>query len=173
MILGVDQVVPPDSTRLTFRLLRPGDAEIWKSFVTSEEAMRYFNLPRAESESAVWIERQLGRYATGKGGMAAVLDKSGGAFLGQCGPMIQEVDGKEMLEVGYSFLPSNWKKGFASEAAGVFYRYGFSLGIADFIISIIHVDNKPSQAVAKRNGLSVWEQTTWKENPVDVWRIFR
>ena len=169
--LPYEEMIPPDSTRLSFRPLTMEDAKPWEEFILSEEAMKYFTFPRKRAESVAWIERQLERYTLQKGGMMAVTDKKNGTFYGQCGLLLQELDGEEVMEVGYSFLPQHWGKGYATEAAASFYKHGFDLKISPFIVSVIHVENIPSQNVARRNGLTIWKTTKWKELPVEVWRI--
>ncbi len=171
MRLRKDQLIPSDTERLTFRFLEDGDVEIWKDFVTSDEAMEFFTFPKEEEQSRVWVERQMKRNEDGLGGMLAVCLKETGEFLGQAGLLIQDLNGEEVLEVGYSFLPKHWRNGYASEAAGALYEHGFKQNLSEFIVSVIHVDNKASKKVAKRNGLKFWKTATWKELPVEVFRI--
>lgn len=162
--------IPPDTERLTFRLLNQSDVEEWKKFVLSEEAMKFFTLPREEEQNKIWIDKQLKRYEDGLGGLLAVCSKEDGSFFGQCGLLYQELEGQFHWEVGYSFLPEYWGNGYASEAALACFNHGFNLNLADYLLSIIHEDNIESQMVAKRCGLSIWKKTTWKDFPVQVWR---
>jgi RimJ/RimL family protein N-acetyltransferase len=67
-------------------------------------------------------------------------------------------------------LRKHWGKGYASEAAQLFKNYGFQNKLSESIISIIHIDNIPSQQVAIRNGMTKEKQSKW--NDLDVF-IFR
>ena len=95
-----------------------------------------------------------------------------GIFIGQCGLLKQTVDGIEELEIGYSLLPEHRKKGYASEAAKKCKSFAFEHKLSNTLISIIHVDNKPSQRVALNNGMAWDKTTTYKNNPVHIYRVF-
>ena len=164
-------MIPPDGDRIKFRRLTMEDAWIWEEFIMSDKATEYFSLPKEREESTKWIKRQLNRYMDRGDGLLAVVGKSNDEFLGQCGMLWQEIDGEEVLEVGYSFLPRYWGRGYATESASLCYRHGFDLELSDFIVSIVHEYNIPSQQVASRNGLRLWKRSSWKEFPVQVWRI--
>ena len=104
-----------------------------------------------------WFEKSLKRYDDKTGGMNALIDKQSGKLIGKCGLLEQDIDGNKFLEVGYSILPEYWGKGYATEAAIYIKNLGFELGhdksYGDFIISVIHEQNKGSQQVAIRNGM--------------------
>lgn len=103
----------------------------------------------------------------------AVMEASSGELVGWCGLLVQDVDGRQELEVGYSMLPAHWRKGFATEAAKACMDEAFERGLATSIISIIQVDNVPSQRVAEKNGLQVDGQTTFHGHPVFIYRARR
>ncbi len=88
MHLNKSQIIPPDTERLSFRYLTKEDVEPWKKFVLSRKASQYFPFPNEESQSEIWIERQLKRYQDGKGGMLGVIEKESGILIGQCGLLI-------------------------------------------------------------------------------------
>ncbi len=103
--------------------------------------------------AAYVIDVTIKRYADNRLGLQALIDKQTGAFIGQCGILIQEVNGINEIEVGYHLLRKHWGKGYASEAAQMFRDYGFENKVADSLISIIHPLNFPSKNVALRNGM--------------------
>ena len=164
-------MIPQPTERLKFRPLNMYDAETWLEFLSSDEAMEFFRLRRSREEAEDWMERQMDRYSSRGDGLMAVIDKTSGKMIGQAGLLYQQVDGEEMLEVGYSFLPNFWGKGFATEAAAAFYALGKELKLSPFLVSVIHQNNIRSQRVAEKNGLKIWKSTMWKEFPVDVWKI--
>ncbi len=93
----------------------------------------------------------------------AVEHKKTSELLGMCGLLVQTIDGKPRLEVGYSFLPHSRGYGYATEAAQFAKDYGFEHGYdRDFggsLVSMIHHDNLPSKAVALRNGMQLEIET--------------
>ncbi|MEX1001109.1 MAG: GNAT family N-acetyltransferase [Crocinitomicaceae bacterium] len=162
----------PPSERLVYAPLDENYARMWIPFLSDESAMRYF--PKLnispEERARQWIDSQLERYRNGTYGMYALHLKKTNDFIGQCGLLKQEVDGKQEVEIGYHLLPQYWGNGYATEAAKHFKKNAFQQQMADSLISIIHKDNLLSQAVAKRNGMHKDFQTNWKGMEVIVFR---
>jgi [ribosomal protein S5]-alanine N-acetyltransferase len=171
--MKLDIHLPDLSTpRLRFRELTMNDAGAYKEFFDDAEAMRFYNItPGDPGSAATWIGRQLKRYEDFGTGLWALIDKTTGQPVGQCGLLVQEVDGLQELEIGYNLIPRHWGKGYATEAAQACKLYAFERRLAASIISIIHVDNVNSQRVAERNGMTREKQTTFREWPVYVYRI--
>ncbi len=103
--------------------------------------------------------------------MNALISKESGALVGICGLLVQTVDDQEELEIGYSVLPKFWLKGYAFEAAQKCKEFAFENNFSESVISIIHVDNVPSQKVAQKNGMYLEKTTTYKNNPVHIFRM--
>jgi RimJ/RimL family protein N-acetyltransferase len=103
-----------------------------------------------------------------------VVRKDDGAFVGRCGLIMQHIDGVDEVEVGYALGAGFWGRGYAAEAAIASRDRAFrELGVPH-VISLIHPDNARSIAVARRNGMTLWKTTTFKEMPgIGVWRITR
>ena len=72
------------------------------------------------------------------------------------------------LEVGYSFIPKYWGKGFATEAANHMRVFGQENNMAKRIISIIHADNKDSMKVARKNAMAPLFEYSYLGMPVIV-----
>ena len=49
--------------------------------------------------------------------------------------------------------------------------YTFEHKLAQSLISIIHIESKASQHVAIKNGMSLDKTTTYKNNPVHIFRV--
>ena len=89
-------------------------------------------------------------------GLWAVERKSDRAFIGRVG--LNNPEGWPGLEIGWTLGKQYWGAGYASEAARAVMSYGFLTQPVERLISVIHVDNKPSQAVAQRVGETKGEQ---------------
>lgn len=155
------------SERLSTRFLNMDDVKVWAKFLENKECIEFFpdaKFKTPEDRAVFWLEKQLNRYKENKYGLQALLDKNTGEFIGQCGLLLQEVDGKQELEVGYHILRDHWKKGYAIEAAKLFKQYGLKNDQADSIISIIHYQNTRSQNVAIKNGMQK-EKETYMDGP--------
>ncbi|MEE1963055.1 GNAT family N-acetyltransferase [Allomuricauda taeanensis] len=162
-----------ESERLLFRKLQPSDFEEWLPFYHDPRSTQYWEGLPSDSEEAckVQFDRVFERYDNDLGGMNALTLKNSGQLVGICGLLVQIVDGVEELEIGYSILPKFWLQGYAVEAAQKCKHYAFQEGFSESLISIIHVDNVPSQKVALKNGMFLDKTTTYKDNPVHIFRV--
>lgn len=170
-----DQLLISDlgSQRLEFRMVRPNDFEAWLPFYHDPTSTQYWTgLPKDPKEACVQqFERIFERYEKGLGGMNALILKNTDILVGLCGLLVQTVDAIEELEIGYSILPEYRCMGYAYEAANHCKQYAKRYDLAKSLISIIHVDNVPSQRVALKNGMTLSSTTTYKNNPVHIFRL--
>ena len=83
--------------------------------------------------------------------------------MGQCGLTVQEVEGKEEIEIGYLFLRKSWGQGLATEAARAARDHGFHMPGCERLVSLIDPGNLASRRVAAKVGLTL-EREVWKWN---------
>lgn len=176
LIFAIMQYPPAhlETARLNIRPLTIDDIETWRPFTLDPNAMEFmmtFYPPEITDIATHWINFQLRRYAEGRFGMMALIEKETGEMVGMCGLLAQIVDDLPELEVGYHIMPKFWGKGYAPEAAKFFMDYAFDNNISDNIISVIDVGNVKSQRVAEKNGLYREKQTVQKGDDVFVYRI--
>lgn len=143
-----------ETRRLLLRPLEDGDLDDLKEILQDPIAMVAYEHAFSDEECVDWLERMKTRMARDGVSLCAVLRKADGAFLGQCGISMQEVEGQTLPEVGYLFKRRYWHNGYATEAAKACLDYGFGVLGYGRMYSIIKHDNLPSQAVAERNGLT-------------------
>jgi RimJ/RimL family protein N-acetyltransferase len=162
-----------ESQRLRFRKLKRDDFPVWLEFFKDPTLPQYWITDEDDPERQCikWFDKNFYQYANNKGGMNALIHKQSGAFIGQCGLLIQTVDGIEELEVGYSILKEFRNKGFATEAAARCIQHVFSNYLRDSLISIIHESNLESEKVALNNGMSLEKRTIYLSNPVKIYRF--
>ena len=162
------------SDRLRTRWLTEADVVPWAEFFKDPEAIALFptfGLNSMEERANHWIERQLTRYREHRYGLQMLVHKETGACIGQCGLMVQEVDGIRELEVGYHIFKKYWGHGYAPEAARLFLEFAFNHDLADSVISIIDIRNIKSMRVADKNGLRREKQTRWLDLDVFIYRV--
>ncbi|WP_276167736.1 GNAT family N-acetyltransferase [Zobellia alginiliquefaciens] len=162
-----------NTERLVFRKVLPSDFDTWLPFHEDKRSSEFWKgLP---SDPKIACRQQFDhifeRYENGLGGMNALILKSTGDLIGLCGLLKQNVDNIEELEIGYSILPKYWKQGYASEAAKKCRMHARNNRLAPSLISIIHIDNIPSQRVAMNNGMHLEKITTYHNNPVYIFRV--
>ncbi len=165
-----------ETQRLKFRLLTRNDFATWLKLFQEKEVAKFLgfsNITTPELQCEEWFKIQERRYVNDLGGMNVLIEKGSGQLVGQCGLLVQEVNEKQELEIGYSILPNYRNKGYASEAAQKCRNFAFENNFSDSLISIIHVDNIRSEKVALNNGMRKTKSTIYKEIPVNIFRIHK
>jgi RimJ/RimL family protein N-acetyltransferase len=152
-----------ETERLILRELVPSDAGDLALILCDPETMRYYPRPLEPHEVDEWIDRRIKQYEKDGYGLWGVILKGEQKFVGDCGLLIQEVEGLDELEVGYQFNKSYWRRGLATEAARGCMDYGFKELGARKIISMIRPENIPSRRVAEKNGLRVEKEIFWRD----------
>ena len=162
-----------ETARLRFRKVQPGDFDTCLEFFNDPRTRQYWKSPITEPRQLAreWLDKQLWRYDHQQGGANLLLTKQTNQVVGWCGLVWQQVDDVDELEIAYSLLPMFWGQGYATEAAQLAKEVAFARKLSPSLISIIHVNNTPSQRVAERNGMKISATTVYRDNPVDIWRV--
>jgi RimJ/RimL family protein N-acetyltransferase len=160
-----------ETPRLRLRELQQSDFDELYTMFNDPLVMRYYPSTRDRQGTQQWIDWIRDSYAKRGYGLWAVELRSNGEFVGQCGLLLQDVDGAQHLEVGYLLKSTHWHKGYATEAARACKEYAFTtLGVPS-VISLIRPVNTPSRAVAERNGMKVDQTTTFRGYETLVYRV--
>ena len=160
-----------ETERLQLREFIPQDADALATVLSDPETMRYYPAALDRAGVSAWIERNRRRYADAGHGLWAMVLKSNGEVIGDCGLTPQNVDGADEIELGYHVRRDLWGQGYAPEAARACRDYGFSRLGADRLISLIRPENLPSRRVAEKVGLTLWKQVMWRDFPHCVYMI--
>lgn len=141
--------------RLLLRELVQADYAALCRTLQDAQAMTAYEHAFSAEEVQAWLDRQLERYRVDGFGLWAVLLRETGVFAGQCGLTMQDWNGRHVLEAGYLFERAHWRHGYATEASAACISYAFEHLGANEVFSIIRDTNLPSQAVARRNGMTL------------------
>lgn len=144
-----------ETKRLFLRRLTQNDYNDLAEILQDEITMTAYEHAFSDDEVQAWLDNQLRRYREENGlGLWAVIRKSDGEFLGQCGLTYQHTDrGEQEVEVGYLFKRKHWHNGYAAEAAKGCMKYAFEKLRLGTVVSIIRDTNFASARVAERNGM--------------------
>lgn len=145
--------------RLALRELQPCDLDFVAAMLADPETMRFYPKPYTREESAEWIDRQRRRYQSDGYALWLVSLRETGEPVGQVGLIRQLVDGVAEDEVGYLIVRQHWRRGYAAEAARATRDHAFFALGRRRVISLIRPVNLPSQAVARKLGMSVEKST--------------
>ena len=91
-------------------------------------------------------------------GLWATIHKESGKFIGRCGMLPWEIDGKLEIEIAYLLDKEFWHQGLATEAANGILLYGFEKLHLTRLICLMHPENVASQKVAERIGMKLESQ---------------
>ena len=151
-----------ETSRLVLRELRLQDTDSLALVLSDPETMRFYPAPLKRPEVEQWIARNLSRYASDGHGLWAMVLKSTGEMIGDCGLTVQDVDGATDIEIGYHIRRDLWRQGLATEAARACRDYGFAHLTVPRLISLIRPENLPSRRVAEKNGMKIASETMRK-----------
>jgi RimJ/RimL family protein N-acetyltransferase len=152
-----------ETERLVLRPLTLADADALLEVLGDPIAMEHYPAPKDRSGVEAWLRWALASYERDGFGLWAVERRSDGAFLGDCGPMLQPVEGTIMPEIGYHIVRREWGRGYATEAARACLDWVFRETDALRACSIVRPANIASRRVAARVHralrLFTWERT--------------
>ena len=123
------------------------------------EVMQYYPKTEDRAGAADSIQRQMDRYAQWGYGPWLVMNKETSQPIGRVGLIHQVVGGVSEVEVGYMIHRPFWRQGFAFEAAAACRDYAFSTFNRERVISLVRLENLPSQAVARKMGMQPEKET--------------
>lgn len=146
--------------RLRLRELEPDDRDSLLEVLGDAVAMRHYSEPFDRDGVAAWIEWARQSYRDNGFGLWAVVRRSDGLFLGDCGPMLQLIEDQLIPEVGYHIVPTEQGRGYATEAARACVAWVFAKTDFGMVCSLVSPKNAPSRAVASKVHTGMRE-VTW------------
>jgi ribosomal-protein-alanine N-acetyltransferase len=158
----VEQGVILQTERLVLRKFDMQDTAALEPVLGDPLAMEYYPAPLDRKGIESWIRRNMERYERHGHGLWAMLLKDSSELIGDCGCIVQEVEGMNQIEVGYHVRRDLWGHGYATEAARACMGYAFERLGAPRVISMIRPPNMRSRRVAEKNGMSCEKIIFWR-----------
>lgn len=144
------------TARLDLALMTDDDLDDLTGMLSDPEVMRFYPAVGDRQMARAVIARNQERYARLGFGLWTVRTRAG-EFVGDCGLTVQQVDGRDEVEVGYHLRTAMQRRGYAAEAARACVRHAVDQGI-ERVVAIVHRDNVASQKVALRSGLHLEQE---------------
>lgn len=153
-----------ETERLLLRPLTLADLPLLRAIRAKEEVSRYLGTSAVQTPEFVEMRLRayLECYRRHGFGVAAAVEKSGGEFVGWgglqplefgwTGVRSAQAEGGE-VEVGYGFDTPHWGKGYATELAAAWLRYGFEEVKLARIVAVTSPQNKGSWHVMEKLGM--------------------
>ena len=143
-----------ETARLLLREMAPDDLDFVATMMGDADVSRYYERVFSRQDSETWLQRQFERYRRDGHGLWLVLEREGGAPVGQVGLAIQEVEGVREPEVGWLLHRAFWGRGYATESGAAARDAAFERWRYPHVISLIRPVNLLSRRVAERIGMS-------------------
>jgi ribosomal-protein-alanine N-acetyltransferase len=157
-----------ETERLLLRLLTTGDLDHLAALYRDPDVRRYFpegtltyDQTREELQWTITVH-----YRRHGFGLWATVLKETGAFVGRCGLLSAEIDGRPEVEVAYLLDRGHWGRGLGSEAARGIVDHAFASLPVDRLVSMFEPANRASRGVATAVGM-----TPFREGYVDAYGV--
>jgi [ribosomal protein S5]-alanine N-acetyltransferase len=152
-----------ETERLSLRRFDLQDVAGLQPVLGDPLTMEFYPAPLDTKSVEGWIKKNLLRYERDGHGLWAVLLKSNHELIGDCGCILQDVEGRSQVEVGYHIRRDLWGNGYATEAARACMEYAFDQLGARRVISMIRPPNVRSRRVAEKNGMVCEKIILWRD----------
>ncbi len=145
-----------ETERLTLRHWKEEDTLPFIEMCADRRIMEFLSEPLSPDEARVTIRRIWDHFKKHGFGLYAVEKNETKTFIGFTGFMIPNFEHffTPCVEIGWRIKSSEWKRGFATEAARACLNYGFSELSFRKIYSFTSIHNLASQRVMQKIGLS-------------------
>ena len=142
--------------RLLLRHLLPEDLEPLFALYRDPQMRQYFpDGTRTRDETKAELEWFLhGHPKFPELGLWATVERTTGVFLGRCGLLPWQLEGKHEVELAFLIDKNRWGEGLATEAAVAIAEYARSRLKLQRLICLITPGNAASVRVAEKVGLS-------------------
>jgi RimJ/RimL family protein N-acetyltransferase len=140
--------------RLNLRPLESADARSLRDIHQMEGVLKYFPNPsppplKKVDNFIIGQKKHLAMYGYGNWGIFPYGEKE---IIGWTG--LQYLSELDETEVGFLLSPPHWGKGYATEAARSSLQFGFERNNLDHIVALVHPDNRASQRVIQKCGMT-------------------
>ncbi len=171
-----DAPVPVIETeRLRLRAHRADDYAICQAIWSDSEVVRHIG-GRAFTAEEVWkrLLQYRGLWSLLGYGYWAIEETAGSRYIGDVGfaDFARELQPslRGMLECGWVMAPQAQGKGYASEAVLAACAWADAQRLGRRVVCIIAPDNPASIRVAEKTGFTLWQQSTYHDNPTLVFK---
>lgn len=150
-----------ETSRLLLRRFTLDDLEPLAALHMDPEVCRYIGGVKTPEQSRRKLEEWIADYERYGFAKWAVVLRSTGEFIGRCGLELEQVEGVDEWELGWTFARRFWGQGYATEAASAALHYWFHVLKKPRVISLIRPPNLASRRVAQRLGMKYDRTVQW------------
>ena len=164
-----------ETERLILREMDDNDFEALQKVISDPEIMKpSCRPPYDEAGVWKWIRWCKASYQKRGFGLWAVVLKSTGEMIGDCGVSMQTIDDEQKPEIGYHLRRDYHRQGIGKEMTQAVRDYFFEHFDYEEVYSYMNVGNLPSYKTAEANGMTyLHDYTPADGHPCHVYRITR
>ena len=149
-----------ETERLYLRELTQDDYDSLKAVISDAETMKYYDKPYDDAGVQRWLDWNFDNYADCGFGLWALVLKSSGEMIGDCGITIQNIHGRFRPEIGYHINKKYWNTGFGKEAAAACRDWAFENTSFRRLYSYMNAENAASYSTARSIGMKQVDEYT-------------
>jgi RimJ/RimL family protein N-acetyltransferase len=142
-----------ETDRLLLRALRPEDIEPEVALWSDSQVMRFMGGSRNDDRVRTMLQEELAEPPLGPFGQWPVVEKASSEFVGDCGLIAKEIEGRDEVELVYVLASSAWGSGYATEIGAALLRFAEEDLHLKRVVSLIDVDNVASKRVSEKLGM--------------------
>ncbi len=144
------------SERLGFRNWRNEDLEEFAKLNSDDEVMEHFPKTLSKKEVEIFIDRLKNHFIENGFTYYATEIVETKELIGMIGLALQEYKSKftPAIDIGWRLKRNAWGKGYATEGANRCLEYAFNELAINKIISVCTINNKKSENVMKKIGMT-------------------
>ncbi|HXN63722.1 MAG TPA: GNAT family N-acetyltransferase [Candidatus Acidoferrales bacterium] len=144
-----------ETPRLRLFRWEAGDADSFRAISSDPEVMRYINggRPWSAAELDEYIGRQIGHERT-RGFCLWRMENTAAETIGMCGLQPVSIGGREEVEIGWWLAQRYWGQGLGTEAARRVLDFAWSGAKLERVIAIVMPENRASQNIMKKIGMT-------------------
>jgi RimJ/RimL family protein N-acetyltransferase len=161
-----------ETARLILRPFAEGDWIGLQRAYGDPQVMRWHGIdePIDLATTAFSVGRMAGHFAARGYGMFAIVERESDEVVGRVGIMVHDdwTAGPDRHEIGWTVQRDRWGRGYAPEAARAVLDWAWNVIDVPRIISITDVDNRRSQRVMEKIGLTPRGTGRWHDHDM-VW----
>jgi ribosomal-protein-alanine N-acetyltransferase len=165
-----------ETERLLLRRLTMADLDPLAALYRDPEVRRYFpdgtRTHEQTREELQWvIDVYYARYGYG---LWATILRETGDFVGRCGLLPWEIEGRPEVEVAYLLDRNHWGRGLATEAARAIADHAFATLPVERLICLVDPANNASANVATKIGMTLFRDDYVDEyGPAHIYAVQR
>lgn len=163
-----------ETERLLLRNICEDDYDALYAVLADSDIMQHYPYTFDETRVRNWINKNIERYSIFGFGLWAVVMKSNGKMIGDCGLTMQNINGQIKPEIGYHIRKDCQRNGYAKAAATAVRNWVFENTPIQMIYSYMKSANVGSYSTARSIGMcKIDEFTDAEKESTAVYAISR